>query len=199
MFSVRKCGILLICLILTVTGGVFSASVHGQAGVVKTSVVDLDGRTVDVFHQNPRKVVVLLFIRTNCPISNRYAPTIQEISAKYKSRAEFYLVYPVKTEAPEDVRKHMNEFGYQLAVVRDPDYELVRRAEVRVTPEAAVFSTDGKLLYHGRINDWYTEFGRTRREPTTRELDTAVAAAVEGKPVATASEPAVGCFLPDRP
>jgi len=162
-------------------------------------VVNLSGQAIDPFHRTPGKVVVLIFVRTDCPISNRYAPTIQKISGKYKEGAAFYLVYPVKTDTTEQIKKHMKEYGYSLPALRDPSYVLVKRAETQVTPEAAVFSPDGKLLYHGRINDWYAEFGKARRAPTTHELEDAVAAATAGKSVAVASEPAVGCFLPGKP
>jgi len=172
---------------------------HAQAGAAPKGVVNLSGQAVDPFHQTSGKVIVLVFVRTDCPISNRYAPTIQEISGKYKDRAEFYLIYPVKSETTEQIKQHLKEYAYSLTALRDPDYALVKRAQTLVTPEAAVFSADGKLLYHGRINDWYAEFGKARRAPTTRELADAVAAAVAAKPVTTPSEPAVGCFLPDKP
>jgi len=170
-----------------------------QEGAAPKGVVDLNGHAVDPFHRTSGKVIVLVFVRTDCPIANRYAPTIQEISAKYKNGAEFYLVYPVPSETSQQVKKHLNEYGYQLTALRDSDYQLVKRAETRVTPEAAVFSAEGKLLYHGRINDWYTEFGRSRQVPTTKELSDAVAAAIANRPVVLATVPAVGCFLPDRP
>jgi len=173
--------------------------VLGQENQPLRGVVDLSGRPVDPFHRTSGKVVVLVFVRTDCPIVNRYAPTIQEISRKYKDAATFYLVYPVRTETPAQINRHLKEYGYALGALRDPNYELVKRAQTRVTPEAAVFSTDGKLLYHGRINDWYAEFGRARREPTTQELVDALNAATAGKPAANAEMPAVGCFLPDRP
>lgn len=172
---------------------------RAQSNVSAKGVVDLNGQAVDPFHRTPGKVVVLVFVRTDCPIANRYAPTIQQISGKYKERAEFYLVYPLKSETAEEIRKHLKEYGYRLTVLRDPDYTLVKQAQTQVTPEAAVFSADGKLLYHGRINDWYAEFGKSRRAPTTQELVNAVGAATAGKPVTVASAPAVGCFLPDRP
>jgi thiol-disulfide isomerase/thioredoxin len=170
-----------------------------QEHAAPKSVVDLHGHAVNPFYRPSEKVIVLVFVRTDCPIANRYAPTIQEVSAKYKDAAEFYLVYPVATETSEQVKKHMKEYGYHLMALRDPGYELVKRAETRVTPEAAVFSADGKLLYHGRINDWYAEFGRSRRAPTTQELSDALASAIANRPVAVPTAPAVGCFLPDRP
>jgi thiol-disulfide isomerase/thioredoxin len=163
------------------------------------SVTDLDGHAVDPFRQAPGKIVVLLFVRTDCPISNRYAPTIQAMSAHYGTHAAFYLVYPIKSETADQIRKHAKEYGYHLPILRDPDYALVKKAQVQVTPEAAVFSADGRLLYHGRIDDWYVDFGRARSAPTTHDLSAALDAAVADKRVPTAAAPAVGCFLPGLP
>jgi thiol-disulfide isomerase/thioredoxin len=162
-------------------------------------VVDLDGHAENPFLKANGKIVVLLFIRTDCPISNRYTPTIQEMSAHFAKQAEFVLVYPIRSESAEQIRKHLKEYGYKLPVVRDPELRLVHAAQVKVTPEAAVFSADGRLLYHGRIDDWYADFGRARPVPTTHELYSAVEAVIAGKPVAMAAVPAVGCFLPDTP
>jgi thiol-disulfide isomerase/thioredoxin len=199
MLCGRTHEILLRCVALSMLVAAPLSMLRAQRNAAPKGVVDLNGHAVDPFHRTSGKVIVLVFVRTDCPIANRYAPTIQEVSAKYKNGAEFYLVYPVPTETSEQVKKHLKEYGYQLTALRDSDYQLVKRAETRVTPEAAVFSADGKLLYHGRINDWYAEFGRSRRAPTTEELSDAVAAAIANRPVAVATAPAVGCFLPDRP
>jgi len=163
------------------------------------SVTDLNGHALDPFHHAVGKIVVLLFVRTDCPISNRYAPTIQAMSAQYATHAAFYLVYPIKSETIAQIREHTKAYGYHLPILRDPDYALVKKAQVQVTPEAAVFSPDGRLLYHGRIDDWYVDFARARSSPTTHDLSAALDAAVADKPVPIASAPAVGCFLPGLP
>jgi thiol-disulfide isomerase/thioredoxin len=163
------------------------------------SVTDLDGHTQDPFRYATGKIVVLLFVRTDCPISNRYTPTIQAMSAQYGNRAVFYLVYPIKSETADQIRKHQREYGYHLPILRDPDYALVKRAQVQVTPEAAVFSPTGRLLYHGRIDDWYVDFARARPSPTMHDLAAVLDAATADKPVPFATAPAVGCFLPGLP
>ena len=69
----------------------------------------------------------------------------------------------------------------------------VRLARARVTPEAAVFSPRGDLLYHGRIDDRNVDFGKERPEPTTRDLEAVLDAVVNGKTPHRAAVPAVGC------
>lgn len=158
--------------------------------------VDLDGKSVNPLQRNDGKLVVLLFVRTDCPISNRYAPEIQKLSSRFAAHTAFYLVYPIKTETPEQIRQHLSDFGYHLEALRDPELALVHSSQVRVTPEAALFTGDGQLLYHGRIDDRFEDFGRARPAPTTHELSDAIDAAIAGKNIATTSAPAVGCFIP---
>lgn len=163
---------------------------------VHLSVLDLHGHPADPFALAGSKVVVLLFIRTDCPISNRYAPTIQELSSHYASQAAFFLIYPIKSEMPEQIRKHLQDYGYHLPAFRDPDLTLARFSRVTITPEVAVFSPDRKLLYHGRIDDWYVEFTRARHAPTTHDLVDSLDAAIAGKTPPSSSAPAVGCYIP---
>ena len=96
---------------------------HAQASASPKGVVTLGGQALDPFHRTPQRVIVLVFVRTDCPISNRYAPTIQQISGKYKDRAEFYLVYPVRSETTEQIQQHVKEYGYSLTALPDPNNE----------------------------------------------------------------------------
>ena len=160
-------------------------------------VIDLAGKAVDPFAVARGKAVVLIFVRTDCPISNRYAPVIQQISAQHTEKAEFFLIYPDKKESAEVIRKHDQEFGYRIASLRDPQHVLVNRSRARITPEVAVFDAERKLIYHGRIDNLYEDFGHTRKSATTHELEDAVQAAITGKALRTDATPAVGCYISD--
>jgi hypothetical protein len=70
-------------------------------------------------------------------------------------------------------------------------------ARVRVTPEAAVFVPGGGFVYHGRIDNRHHDLGVARPEATSRDLREALAAVLSGKPVAPASAPAIGCYIPN--
>ena len=73
----------------------------------------------------------------------------------------------------------------------------MKQTGVTVTPEVAVLSADQKLLYRGRIDDRYIDFGKDRPEPTVRDLERALDAIVAGKPVPVAETRAIGCILSD--
>ncbi len=162
----------------------------------EASGLNLAGKPVDPFEQAAGKALVLIYVRTDCPVSNRYAPTIKALGQKYAGEAVFLLVYPDKTETPAAIEKHLKEYGYSFEPLRDPQHELVKIGKVEITPEVAVFNAHGELVYHGRIDNWYKDFGRSRPAPTTHELDEAVKAALNGGP-APASVGGIGCYISD--
>lgn len=167
------------------------ASAWAQQGV------DLDGKDVSPLTAEPGKVVVLVFLRRDCPVSGRYAPMIQQISKKFASSASFWLIYPDKSDSPVAIRQHLAEYGYHLPALRDPEHALVKASHVQITPEVAVFDRHHRLVYDGRIDDWYVDLGRSRPAPTTHDLEDAIRAASAQKPVANSEIRGVGCYISD--
>ena len=162
---------------LTAQAGPGRSSSPGGSGAVSRAL-DLNGKQVNPFAMAGGKPLVLIFVRTDCPVSNRYAPTIQSLSNKYSGKALVMLVYPDKSETPGDIEKHLQDYGYKITALRDTQHGLVKVSQVEITPEAAVFNGKSELIYHGRIDNWYEDFGHARPAPTTHELDEAIQAAV---------------------
>jgi len=161
-------------------------------------VLDLDGRSVDPFAEHEGRLTVLLFTRIDCPISNRYAPEVKRIYEAFAPRGVvFHLVYVDADETAQMIRAHIKDYGYPFTALRDPEHVLVRRAEATVTPEAAVFSAAGRLIYRGRIDDWYAAFGKSRPAPVELNLRDAQEAALAGRDIAVPRTKAIGCYIPD--
>jgi len=143
-----------------------------------------------------KKAVVLLFIARDCPVSNSYAPEIKRIVARYTpEKIAFYLVYPDPDTSPAAARQHAKEYGYTCPLLLDPVHRLVHKAGATVTPEVAVFSPGGKLLYQGRIDDLYLGFGQRRYAATHHDLRDALDAVLASRPVPTRRTQAIGCFI----
>jgi hypothetical protein len=170
----------------------------GQASPVQAqSAFDLEGKSVNPLGASPGKIVVLVFLRRDCPVSSRYAPVIQKISAEHEREANFWLVFPDKAETAPEIRKYLLDYSYRLPALRDPGQVLVKLGQAEITPEVAVFDNNRHLVYHGRIDDWYVEFGRSRPAPTTHELNDAIEAALRGKPPAHSAVKGAGCYISD--
>ncbi len=192
-FPIRAITLFLACLLMICSD---SNAQREPSSAAQKSALHLDGTPADPFLAASGKPVVLVFLRTDCPISNRYAPLIQQIRSRYAAKVAFWLVYPSKTASAEKIRQHEREYGYKLPALRDPQHALAAQAQVQVTPEAAVFDGNHRLLYHGRIDDLYQDFGHARPAATTHELDDAIQAALSGK-TPPRNMPGVGCFIAD--
>jgi len=156
--------------------------------------IDLSGRPANVFDTETNQAFVLIFVSCECPISNRYAPELRRLHEKFKA-IPFRLVYPNRDESAETIRVHTNQFQLAMGALRDPEHLLVKRSRATVTPEAAVFSRAGDLLYHGRIDNRYVALGKERPQATEHTLETILQKIIDGQRVRPSSQRPIGCFI----
>jgi cytochrome oxidase Cu insertion factor (SCO1/SenC/PrrC family) len=161
-------------------------------------LLDLDGRPFDLWSEGRPAIKVVLFTRTDCPISNQYAPEIRRLYDTYQARGvEFYLIYVDPREGSDDIRRHLREYAYPCQGLRDPAHTLVAHCHAATTPEAAVFDKNQAVTYQGRVDDQYADLGQPRAEPTTHDLADAIESTLLGRPVANPRTQAVGCPIVD--
>jgi thiol-disulfide isomerase/thioredoxin len=159
--------------------------------------LSLEGKPIDPIKISNGKVTVLIFVRTDCPISNRYAPLLEKLQSEFADKAKFWLVYPDKKSTSQQITEHLHQFHYSIPALRDPDHSLVKLSLAAVTPESAVFDSQGRVIYHGRIDNLYEDASRARPAATSHELQDAIDAAIGGKPAPIASAPSIGCYISD--
>jgi hypothetical protein len=167
-------------------------------GAQAPALSDLEGRNIDPLDRKDVEATVFLFVRTDCPISNRYAPDVRRLRESFARRGiAFWLVFVDPGESSEAIRAHLREYDYGVEALRDSSHLLVDLAGVRVTPEAAVFGADRELLYRGRIDDRHSGFGQVRPRATSRDLERALVAILSGQRPSPATTDAVGCYIAD--
>jgi hypothetical protein len=176
-----------------------SLAALAQAGTSPLAhVVDLEGRPLGALPLD-RGPLVLVFTRTDCPLSNRYAPELRRLRERFGPRGiAFRLVYADASETAPAITRHLRAFGQGTGALRDPEHELVRLAGATVTPEAAVFvagASGPRLVYRGRIDDRAVDLGRSRPAPRTRDLADVLEALASGRTVAPRTTAAVGCSI----
>jgi len=166
------------------------------AGGVSGQTRDIDGRSIAPFAP-AGKANVLLFVQTDCPISNSYAPEIQRICKAYESTGvSCALAYEdVRVDAAA-VRKHMKDYAYTgIPATIDDGRALADRARATITPAAVVVDARGAVRYRGRIDNFYASIGKPRRNVTEHDLTDALDAILAGKPVPKPETEALGCFI----
>lgn len=163
------------------------------------SVNDLTGAKVTPLAETGQKATLLFFVMHECPVANGYAPEISRIMTEYSAKGvHCFVVYVESDLTPAKAREHASDYGFKSGAVLDPHHRLVKVVGATISPEAAVISTSGEVLYLGRIDDRVTDFGKRRVEPTRRDLRLTLDAVLAGKPVSTRLTKAVGCYIPEE-
>jgi len=141
------------------------------------------------------KALVLLFVRSDCPISNRYAPELQRLYQEYSPRGvQLRLIYAEPGLTAAAMEKHRREYAYTIPGVLDADHQYGKRANVTITPEAAVF-VGGALVYRGRIDDRYVSVGKERPRALHHDLQDVLDSILAGETMAFHETAAIGCAI----
>ncbi len=173
-------------------------SSDGNLKPLSIGLLDLDGQPFEFWKQEEAATTVVLFTRTDCPISNRCAPEIRRLYETYHPRGVvFFLVYVDPREEPASIRRHLRAYGYPCLGLRDPHHNLVAHCGATTTPEAVVFDRERSITYLGRVDDLYLDVSRPRAEPTSHDLADAIESTLSCRPVAKPRTRATGCLIAD--
>jgi len=170
-----------------------------SAGSSAIVVKDLEGKSRTFFSETnaSAKALVFIFVLTDCPVSNSYVPELKRLSQAFP-QIEFYRVYADPEVTARDARQHSKEYDFGFPGLLDPEQQLVRKSGATRTPEAVVFSPNGNLLYRGRIDDRYVDFGKKRAQPGHRDLKDALDAILKNEPAHSPDQPPIGCYIPTK-
>jgi hypothetical protein len=121
---------------------------------------------------------------------------MNRIQKEYAARdIAFYAVEADTTIADGDVRKHALDFAVSFPMLIDKKQTLVRMTGATATPEVAVLSNKGNVLYLGRIDNRVEDFDKRRNVITEHDLKDALDAVLAGRSVRHAPANVVGCAI----
>ena len=134
---------------------------------------------------------VLMFISTECPVSNGYNERMVKLNEEYgKKGIAFVGINANKAETIVDIAKHSKEKGFKFPVLKDIQNKIADLYGAQVTPEVFVIDSKTKLVYHGRIDD-----SRNLEKVKSRDLSLALDALLAGKQPSKIEAKAFGCSI----
>jgi peroxiredoxin len=173
------------------------ASLQAAAPHFDFTLRDANGNTYTAADLRQDKATVLLFVATDCPNSNTYAPVLARLYREFSSRGVlFFNVYSDPDETGATIKQHDADYQVPFPALLDPHQTLARLTGARSTPEAVILSPSGQTLYRGRVDDRFADIGKTRFNPGKDDLREALEAVLEGKSVAVPVTRVIGCAIP---
>lgn len=134
---------------------------------------------------------VLIFVSTQCPVSNAYNERMEKLATDYKARGINVVgINANKTETTDDIKRHATEKNLTFPILKDAGNKIADRLGAQVTPEAFFLDADNRLVYHGRIDN-----ARNAANLSASDLREALDAKLAGKTVAKTEAKAFGCSI----
>src|SRR5438067_829200 len=158
-----------------------------------TLMIDVDGQR-HVIGSESARATVLLFLGTQCPISNRYVPQLNQLAKAHQDdRVEFFVVVSDPTVTRKDVLVYRDQYKIEMPVIFDASGVLARELKPTHTPEAFLLDHDGAVRYRGRIDDGFAALGKVNQVVKSHDLADAISALLANKPIAQEKTDPVGC------
>ena len=154
------------------------------------SATALDGTRVSLAEAvRSHRALVVLFLSTVCPYANYFADHVAELDRTYGPQGVLFVgVNSNQFETAEEMIESARDRGHGFPMIRDRGASIADLFGARRTPEAFLLDAEGMLRYHGWV----------RSKHLSPDLQRALDAVLEGRPVRLAQTKPFGCAI-DRP
>jgi peroxiredoxin len=184
-------GIVQLGIVLLVAASTGIAGAQDEKKVENFTLQDVGGAKHALTDFTASKAIVLIFMSTQCPVSNGYNTRMAALDRDYRDKGVKFLgINSNASESDETIRNHAREHGFGFLILKDTDNKIADKLEATVTPEVYVLNPALELLYHGRIDD--TPRGTNI---VSNDLRTALDEILAGKPVSVSRTKAFGCGI----
>ncbi len=163
--------------------------------VADFTLADLSGKPWSLGDQKSQNAVVIVFLGTECPVSNAYVSRMNELAREFGPQGVAFVGVNANChDTPAAVAAHARDNGITFPMLKDVTGTVAERLGARRTPEAFLLDGEHRVVYHGRIDDQFGP-GFKRVKATRRDLAEAVTQLLAGKPVSVTSTPAQGAII----
>jgi peroxiredoxin len=141
------------------------------------------------------KLVVAAFIGADCPLANRYADRLADLSLEYEKRGVAFLAIDSNQQDSLAQLAHLAKIHrIQFPLLKDPGNVIADRLGAKRTPEVFVLDAERRIRYRGRVDDQWG-IGYMRPAPKDRDLVQALDQLLAGKPVTRPATEVSGCYI----
>ena len=128
----------------------------GERRPVDFKLQDFRGAWHQLDEVKDRKLVVLAFLGTECPLAGVYAPRLGEMARAYEKKGVvFFGVDSNPQDAPSALARFAKDCDLPFPLLKDVGNELADRLSVERTPEVFVLDADRVVRYRGRVDNQF--------------------------------------------
>ena len=163
--------------------------------VEEFSLKDYRGKTHRLSDYAGKKLLVIAYLGTECPLAKLYAPRLADLEKKYAEQGVGFLgINANRQDSITEIAGYARIHDLNFPVLKDVGNELADRMGALRTPEVFILDPDRKIRYHGRIDDQYG-VGYIRDTVSRQDLALALDELLAGKEVSVPVTEPAGCFI----
>jgi len=175
------------------------ASIHVEPGWLLPDVElkDTDGKWVKLTDQMGKNGLLVAFTCNHCPYALAVWPRLIRHAAAFRQGGvNTVAINPnIHPDYPEDsipaMKDKIIEWGVDFPYLADETQQAAHTFDAQCTPDLYLFDKDGKLYYHGRIDDYWKDETKVAQQ----ELAPAVDAMLAGQSAPQPQHPTIGCSI----
>ncbi len=156
------------------------------------TLTDINKKEHSLSDYKNSKAILIIFIATQCPVSNAYNTRMVELYNQYHDKNITILgINSNKQENLSECKSHAEKNGFIFPVLKDEKNVIADMFEASFTPEAYVLNSKTyEILYHGRIDN-----SREESDVEIKDLANALNEILAGKKVTVTQTKAFGCSI----
>ncbi|MGD9722783.1 MAG: redoxin domain-containing protein [Pirellulales bacterium] len=168
--------------------------------VAPFSARDFRGKLTSLDDLAGKRLVVVAFLGTECPLAKLYAPRLAELARQYQDREVAFLgINSNQQDSITELAHYASEYKIEFPLLKDVGNAIADQFAAVRTPEIFVLDADRTVRYFGRIDDQFGFQGNgiayQRNEPRRRDLAVALDELLAGQPVSQAVCANQGCHI----
>ncbi len=155
------------------------------------SLEDYEGNKHSLSDYKDSVATVIIFIATECPVSNEYNTRMENLYKEYGEKGIAFIgINSNKAEDVERIRNHAKKNRLTFTILKDLQNVVADLFEASFTPEAYVLNGDHEVMYHGRIDN-----SRNKSNISVQDLKNALDEILKGMTVTKPRTKAFGCTI----
>jgi peroxiredoxin len=181
---------------MSLAASAFGLNIGDKAPSSSVKMKNVDGSAVSIADVAGKEGTLVVFSCNHCPFVKAWQGRIASVGNAAKAKGVGVIVINSNdpTANAEDsyaeMQKRSKDLGFTFPYVVDATSDVALAFGATRTPEAFLFDKDGKLVYHGAIDD-----SKEADQVSKHFLQDAVDAAVAGRAVPVAETKFVGCGI----
>jgi hypothetical protein len=158
---------------------------------------DISGKDISFKDATKKNGLLVMFSCNTCPVVKRYESRTVEL-CKYAMEKNLGVVLLNSNEATrnegdsyDDMKDYAKQLKYDFNYVLDNNSTMADAFGANRTPEVFIFNAEGKLAYHGAIDDNSSGPDQVTRKHAIVAIEEMIA----GKDISTKETRSVGCTI----